>query len=259
MASWPRSSSVLALTLALVVAPAATGHAQTVALGVRGGVAVPELRGGDSPQTQGYTSRLAPNFGVFLNAGFTPDLSFRFDLAYAGQGGKKSGLQEITAPPDLPVPQGTTLYADFDNKAVLEYLEGSFLGRYGRNVTARTRVYLDVGPYVGYLLRARTLTSGTSTIYLDAAGTTPLTIQGQPLPPQDFGGETEITSDIKRWNAGLAAGFGLTREAGPGRIVVELHGTYGLVDIQRDPANGTNNTGALVVSGGYEIFLRRGA
>lgn len=259
MAAVPKTWSALLMTLALVAGTAATGHAQSVSVGFRGGIAVPELRGGDSPQTQGYKSRIAPNFGLFLNKSFTPALSFQLDLAYAGQGGKRTGVQPITASPDLPVPPGTTLYADFDNKAVLEYLESAFLGRYDRPLSERADVYVDAGPYIGYLLRARTVTRGTSTIYLDPDGTTPLTIQGQPLPPSDFGNDTDITSDIKRWNAGLTGGVGMTLRAGPGRLLFDVRGTFGLVHIQRDAANGTNNTGALVISAGYEIPLKRGS
>lgn len=255
MRSWRtiRTSSVLALFASLFLC-SGNLHAQVFSPGIRGGIAIPQLQGGNSPQSEGYTSRTAGNLSVFADREITPTLALQLDLMYAGQGGKKTGLQVIPALPELPtLPPGTNLYADFRNVAIMDYLDLSVLGKLSTGLRGSLRGYLAAGPYLGYLLSAKTHSSGTSLLYVDPAGTIPLTIQGQPLPAQDLSGDTSITGDIKRWDTGLIAGVGLERGLGSGRLVLDLRGAYGLTDIQRDPANGQNNTGALILSLGYQL------
>src|ERR1700691_418139 len=105
------------------------GHtfAQTPWLGVHGGLSIPDLSGGSGNQlSTGYTSRLAAHFGIQGEWHIYHRFSLQVELNYAGQGGQRNGMQPIT---NLPasyqqlVPPGSYLYADFDNKAVLNYLE----------------------------------------------------------------------------------------------------------------------------------------
>src|SRR5580698_658728 len=106
-----------------------SGHAmsQTTWLGLKGGLSIPDLSGGGgNPLSENYTSRLALNFGVLSDFKVHNHFSIQVELNYAGQGGKRDGMQPITnLPPSLAsqVPPGSYLYADFNNKAVLDYLE----------------------------------------------------------------------------------------------------------------------------------------
>jgi hypothetical protein len=235
------------------------GQAQSISLGVKGGISIPQLRGGNSEQTQGYTSRLGPDFGIFASKDLLGSFGVQVELLYASQGGKKTGTQPIPdgSLPTGTVPPGTVLYASYNNETILNYLEVPILARYTMNVSGNTgvlKVYVDAGPYFGILLNAKTETSGTSSIYTDKAGT-PLLLPpaGQPIPPVDFTATTDVTGDIKKLNAGITVGVGVATPLGPGELGLDARGSYGLSDIQRDPANGKNNTGSFVITICYAI------
>ena len=50
-------------------------------------------------------------------------------------------------------------------------------------------------------------------------------------------------------------GIGLARSLGPGDLVLDARGAYGLRDLQTDPKNGKNATGSFVVAVGYDLRL----
>jgi hypothetical protein len=76
----------------------------------------------------------------------------------------------------------------------------------------------NVGSNVKNFVKEKT--SGTSPIYADAKGD-PLTIQGYPVPPQDFDARFE----------------------------------YGFINIQKYSGDGKNNTGNVLLSLGYDYRL----
>ena len=233
--------------------------AQSLWLGARGGLSIPDLRGGNSEQTQGYSSRLGPDFGAFLRKEISTSFAVQIELLYASQGGKKDGMQLIPdgSLPDGTVPPGTALYANYQNETIMNYLEVPVLARYTFNFAdgrGPIKLYVEGGPYIGFLLNAKTETSGISSIYIDKLGT-PLALPplGTLLPPVDFTASTPVTSDIKTINAGITGGLGVSTSLGPGSVILDARATYGLTDVQRDPTNGKNNTGSFVIAIGYEI------
>ena len=227
---------------------------QPPVLGVKGGLSIPNLEGGGTPQSEGYTSRLAPTFGAFLSKDLSPHFTIVGEISYSGQGGKRDGMQIIFEEnlSDLPVPQGTNLYADFENETIINYLEIPILACYSliKN-NAGLDVYLDAGPYLGILLEAKVVTDGTSTIYLDKAGTMPLEIGGFPLPAQDFNNEVDISDKLNTFNAGVTGGVGINYHYGKHKIKLDVRGIYGFIPIQEDEENGSNKTGALYITLGY--------
>ena len=226
-------------------------YAQEINVGIKGGLSIPQLSGGNTEQSQGYTTRLGPDFGVFGNITLPLNFSLQLEVLYASQGGKKTGIQSIDPSSiSAPLPPGTSLYADFSNEAVLNYLEIPLIAKYSFSFTGGFTVYVDAGPYVGFLLNAKTITKGTSSIYVDK-NRTPLTINGYPLPPQDFDQTTGITSDIKTMNSGITGGIGASSQILNGEIILDIRGTYGLTNIQKSSLNGQNNTGSLVFTLGY--------
>jgi hypothetical protein len=235
--------------------PAQSTHCPWV--GLHGGLSIPDLSGGSGNQlSTGYTSRLAANFGLQSEWHIYQRFSIEVELNYAGQGGQRNGLQPITnLPPNLAaeVPPGDYLYANFKNKAVLNYLELPVMARFswGRTLT----FYANGGPYMGYLLHAEEKTKGTSTIYEDPKGD-PLTIQGYPVPAQDFTANTDITSSIKRFNVGATGGVGLALPlAARDKVFFDARFEYGFINIQKSSVDGTNNTGNVLLSLGYSRHL----
>ena len=231
-------------------------HAQSTWLGIKGGLSIPNISGGNDELSKGYTSRLAANFGLLSEFRLHNQLSLQVELNYAGQGGQRKGMQPIT---DLPaqleafVPPGGYLYANFKNKAILDYLELPVMAKYTWGM--KFPFYINAGPYLGYLLHAKEKASGTSSIYLDKQGD-PITIQGQPLPPQSFDTTVDVTSSIRRWNVGITGGVGIAWPLTPrNRIFLDARFEYGFINIQRYKQDGSNHTGNILISIGYAYGL----
>lgn len=233
---------------------------QTIAAGVNAGISIPQLKSsGDNEISKDYSSRLAATFGLFTDIGFTQQFSVKAAVNYAGQGGKRQGTQPITAiPPAFAqmLPSGTVLYADFKNESVLNYLEIPVTAKFTWGSTLK--YYVNAGPYVGILLNATQKTNGTSALYFDKESTQPLTIQGEPLPPQSFKADTDIKKDINPINFGITGGIGLAYGVGSsGEVILDARGAYGLTTIQKDTqANGKSHTGGLFLTLGYAYTLR---
>lgn len=226
-------------------------------LGVKGGISLPKLSSGsDNELSKDYKSRVAVNAGVFLEMGITEKISIQTEVNFAGNGGKRKGIQPITSTvPGLPpLPNGSYYYADFENEAILNYLEVPVLVKYRFKPESKTRLYVNGGAYYGRLLNAKTKTSGDSTIYLDSEGNTPILLppKGQPLPPISFDAETDIEDDLNKNNVGLTGGGGVEFAKGNGYFFVDGRVSYGLRSIQKDTIrNGNNRSGGLIFSVGY--------
>jgi Outer membrane protein beta-barrel domain len=246
-------SSIMGFTLSLIFNAAS---AQSIWLGVHGGLSIPDLSGGNgNALSSNYTSRLAGNFGLQSDFGITKKFSIAVELNYAGQGGKRDGVQPIT---NLPAQyqafaSGNYLYANFKNTAAFDYLELPILARLTWGKT--WKFYVNAGPYLGYLLHAEEKTKGTSYIYEDPQGQEPLTVQGYPVPAQDFTANTNITSDIHKFNVGVTGGIGLAYPFARNEIFIDARGEYGLLNIQKSSVDGKDHTGNLLLSLGYSYRL----
>ena len=175
-----------------------SSKAQNFALGARGGISIPNLTSGGSsenPLNTGYSSRLGPDFGIFGEFTISHVSSLQPMIEYSSQGGKKNGLQAFPIPdayaayfpPDMAP---TYLYANFKSEAKLNYLMIPVLAKFGWNLKhlSPVRIYVDAGPFVGFLLSAKQVTSGSSNIYADSGGQQPLTQDAQSF---------DATEDIK--------------------------------------------------------------
>jgi hypothetical protein len=237
--------------------PAAAGFPDQVRIGAYGGLSIPNIRDGDNVFSKGYTSRKGPFIGLFAEFRMGPHLCLRGEVNYASQGGQWNGRQPVII--DLPgvvLPPGVLLYADFNNEAILDYLEIPVLA--GLSWGEKPRFFINAGPYIGFLLRAKTVTSGMSTLYLDDKGT-PLLIPPnyQPLPAVSFAATTDSKDDINDLSAGIAGGVGLAVPAGPGEIVFGVRFSLGLTNIQADTETyGKNHTGALILTIGYAYTIK---
>src|ERR1700761_4293882 len=72
--------------------------AQNVAIGIRGGISIPNLSAGGSeenPLNSGYSSRQGPDFGIFADLKVSNLFSIEPMVQYSSQGGKKDGLQAV--------------------------------------------------------------------------------------------------------------------------------------------------------------------
>jgi hypothetical protein len=236
-------------------------HAQDFALGARGGISIPNLSAGGSNETPlntGYSSRQGADGGIFAEFKFSQLFSLEPMIEYSAQGGKKDGMQALTTPSALAAmyPAGQApqyLYANYKSEAKLNYLMIPVLAKFGWNFgKSPWRIYADVGPFAGFLLSAKQVTSGQSQLYLDAAGQEPL-----PTGEQSFNNTENIKSQLQSVNVGIEGNVGLNYRFGPNSVFIEGGGNYGFLNIQKGSENGKNNTGAATGVVGYSYWLHQ--
>jgi hypothetical protein len=250
-------SLVLALELIIPIGLVGAARAGQTQIGLHAGLSIPNMKGGTNEVSKGYMSRFGPFFGLFAEHDVRPYVTLRAEVNYSSQGGKRNGMQPIIADPSLGLPPDMVIYAAFDNETILDYIEIPLMAKLARGESPH--FFIIAGPYAGFLVRAKTVTSGSSLLYADAEGT-PLAFPPnyQPLPPVDFGGETNVKQDINTVDAGIAGGLGVEMPFGPGDIVFATQFSLGLTNIQRDiELNGKNQTGAVALTIGYSFPLNK--
>jgi hypothetical protein len=236
-------------------------NAQQLWLGVKGGWSLPSLSGGTNEISKGWKSRSAFNFGALGTYELSDKMAMQVEVNWASQGGRKNGIQPLSEGAIPLLPSGMTFYADFKNQAILNYIEVPILAKFTLIKSEYRKIYIDAGPYFGYLLNAHNKSAGSSSIFADKTGTVVMIPNPQdpasyiPLPPQSFDANVDITSDIKRFNWGVTGGVGVAQVFGNGDFFIDIRGYYGFVNIQKNPVNGKNNTGALVWSLGYALKI----
>jgi hypothetical protein len=222
----------------------------SIFLGAKGGISIPNLTSGagnQNPLSNGYSSRLGADFGIFNEFPITHWLSVQTELDYSAQGGKHNGLQAI------PNPFGSMpqyLYANFKNAAKLNYLLVPITARFNFSLTQKLQLYVNAGMFAGFLLTAKTVSSGSSYVYADAAGQ-------QPVSPsaESFDNTQDIKSSVHTVNVGFIGALGLSCAVAGGKIFVEGGGNYGFINIQKYAEDGKNYTGAATIHIGYAYAL----
>ncbi|HYK76758.1 MAG TPA: porin family protein [Daejeonella sp.] len=253
--------------LLLVIISLIGGHlhaqnAKAIYVGVQGGLSIPNLTAGGSntnPLNTGYGSRLAPGFAAFIEFKISRFFSIQPMVEYSSQGGKKNGFQALTTPDDLAPLFGPNppqfLFADYKSVAKINYLMVPILAKFGWNLNQKSpwHLFFNVGPFASYLLNAHQITRGTSTLFLDANGQIPVPDPQNPgsnlVIPLDA--NTNIRSDLHRFNFGVEGGLGIAYHIHQSSIFIEGGGNYGFLNIQKGTANGKNNTGAATVMLGF--------
>lgn len=251
------------IVVAAVCSLAALGQSEEreVHIGVKAGLSLPNLVGGsDQEITKDYKSRFTANFGGFVDIQLKKNTSLQIEVDYAPQGGKRNGIQPVTQPiPGLPVlPAGSYYFANFKNTAKLDYIEVPVMLKYRARKEKAVGYYVNGGPYMGFLMKATTVTSGTSPLYLNNAGTVPVLIgPGTPFPAIPFDAKTDVTDDLNRFNFGVTGGGGITFKHGKNYAFIDGRVAYGLTTLQKDTVNdGKSRTGNVVFSFGYAFGVK---
>ena len=112
------------------------------------------------------------------------------------------------------------------------------------------RVYIDAGPFIGFLLSAKQVTSRSSSIYLDPGAQNDLGIGAV-----NFDNTRDIRDQLNTTNFGVEGNIGLSYKIGHSDIFIEFGGNYGFLNIQKGTANGKNNMGAPTAVLGYSFWL----
>ena len=246
--------------LVIILFPIDFLQAQNFTLGVRGGISIPNLTAGGSesnPLNEGYSSRIGPDAAIFGEYHVNSLFSIGAKVEYSSQGGKKNGFQALAVPveyvPMFPAGQVPPyLYADYESEAKLNYLLVPVYGKVSWKLGPNSplKVYLDAGPFAGYLLSAKQVTSGTSMIYADPQKQNALT-----PTPQSFDKNTDISDQLNKFNFGVSGNLGVAYYFNRSNVFIEGGGNYGFLNIQKGEKNGKNHTGAGTVGIGYAYLL----
>ena len=228
-------------------------------LGAFGGLNIPKLTGGGgNPLSENWSSRAGGAGGLTFTLNTSTHFALSVDLLYSSEGGQRNGMQALDGSSFNPqVPAGTYFYADYKNESILNYLEVPLMAKYSFSLSKSSRLYLDLGPYVGFLMNAKQKTSGSSVVYADLAGTQAVSVDPQTgqVFPASFEANTDITNQINSVNFGLTGGIGISQTVGFGEVILNVRGAYGLNNIQKYSQDGKNHTGNLLISLGYSIPL----
>lgn len=267
------------ISLTVLLLSAIYAHAQDVAIGIKGGLSIPNLTapGSDTnPLNEGYSSRVGPGFAIFADVQFSKLFSLQPSIEFSSQGGQKDGLQAFPSsefiarsegliPEDMLALMPQYFYADFNSTAKMNYLLVPVLAKFGWDFSDQSpfRFYAGAGPFVGFLLSAKQVRTGNSQIYLDENGQIPLSIPNPTdptlppivIPSSDFNAETDIKDQLNNVNFGFQANIGLSYKINRSALFIEGGGNYGLINIQKGTTNGKNNTGAATVMLGYAFAL----
>lgn len=257
--AWMSTKKIPCLVLVFFFFTADFAFAQSsFSVGLKAGISIPNLQSsGGNPLSEGWSSRQGPYAGFVGEMNIGKNLYLQTELNFSSQGGKKNGLQAIPVSPEyaaffpagIPVPD--FVYSNYNSEAKLNYLELPVLLKFDYPLSESISLFVNAGLYMGYLVAAKNVTSGANNIYLDKAMTIPL------LPgPVSFDTTIDIKSDLEKFNFGIQAGVGVAYHFKSGsKLFLAGGGNYGLTHIQKDPANGENNTGAATVTLGYLFKL----
>jgi hypothetical protein len=219
-------------------------------LGILGGINVPRLSGGDDNEmSRDFKSRSGKAFGLTASMSLGGNYSLRADFLYSSEGGQRNGMQAFSASAINPqAPPGTYLYASYDNESILNYFEIPVLVKYFFPAFESAGFYMNAGPYIGFLMNAKQVIKGTSTVYADRTATIVIV-----QDPQVFDSETDVTDDINKVNLGVTGGLGFTQKVSYGELFMDVRAAYGMVTIQKDEQNGSNYNGNLLIGIGYSF------
>jgi hypothetical protein len=201
------------ISTSIIILATCTLHAQDVKFGIRGGVNMANMSTVKStPMSDGYSSRLAPAWGLFTELQLNPVISLRLGVEYSGLGGKKDGMQPLPTQ-RLITETGSGMgmgmteqqqmalgalmygmpqynlnglpqyyYVNMESTTKFDYVMIPFLVQAGLDLGQTPwRVYVNAGPTVSFFLSGKTVAGGSGKMYADDSGTVSL---WHALPPQ---------------------------------------------------------------------------
>ncbi len=245
-------------------------------IGIKAGYSLGKLSSNtDNIYTQDYESTSGIDVGVTFEFKITDLISVQPEINFTQRGGERNGFQPVTSNelsdqlnqflPFINMPLVTDsnpLYATFDSESELKYLEIPVLAKFGWGDDFR--VFAEVGPYLGILLSANQITSGTSQFFFDADGLNPVIVPnpaGTPpfvgLPAQSLEAKTDTKDDLKRVNFGGIVGLGISKTiTDKSELFLDARAAYSFNAIQHQEVFGQSHIGGVVFSLGYAYQIR---
>ena len=262
------------LLIVCFVLVATTNYAQETKYGIRAGVGIPNLRSADDNiYSSGYESVPGFDGSFFADFGITENFSIKAELGYSRKGGEKNGVQPIppaSLGPLAPIAQGNPVWAEFDNKAVFNYIEIPVLAKYEWSLGDSWGVYVNGGFYVDFILNPEQVTNsdGEVPLYWDESQTQRVQVPANPqdppqdwflvdLPPQDLSATTDISNDLANMDFGGMLGIGVTKAISEhSELLLDIRGSYGFIPLQNNTdLYGTVHMGNITFALGYAYTI----
>tara|TARA_Y100000385_G_scaffold26379_1_gene25064 strand:+ start:994 stop:1848 length:855 start_codon:yes stop_codon:yes gene_type:complete len=220
--------------------------------------------------TEDFESITGIDFGLVFEFKLSELISMQTELNYTQRGGERNGLQPILSDelsdqlnmffPFIGMPPITSenpLYATYNSKSELQYIEVPALVKFGWGDNFRFSV--AVGPYVSVLIKANQVTEGTSQFFLNSDGTNPVFVPGPDglppyteLPPTSVGASTDIKDDLKTVNFGGTFAVGISKKLNESsELFFDARASYGFNTIQINDQYGESSIGGVIFSLGY--------
>ena len=228
-----------------------------IEFGMKAGLSLPCLisTSSDNPESKGYRSIRGHDFSVYVERVYTRNFSFRMQLEYAIEGGRKRGNQAFTDVPQVndilpPGEQASYLYANYNSELRIAYLMVPLQAKFNVEVSDHWGLFFIAGPFIGFPVSARNRTSGSSIVYFDEKHTKPLTEDLQVLD-----GDENVRNIIRSFNAGVSESMGINYRSRRHKIFFETGGNFGFVNIYKSKKRGINHTGNMTASIGYGLYF----
>lgn len=205
----------------MILTITSTSWAQLPKIGAHAGINLSTITGDMNGIDKGMKFGLTG--GIHYNIKLIPFISLQPELNYDQRG--------INAKYTTIFPSGKF---EYDNTLKLDYLTVPVLFRINPPM-----LYLEAGPYVGFLLNAK------NDISVSITGTTPYTPVSENKDVKDNYAKTEF---------GLIGGAGLKFGLGPVKFNAGLRYTMGLSNINKDDTY-TNKNAVLTLLAGFTLGL----
>jgi hypothetical protein len=264
------SLGVLLLIANTVVAQKKVVPTQRWSVGAKGGISIPNLRApkNDVGFNGGYKSVIGPQAGILVEYWLNKDWSVQSGLNYSTQGGIKEGDQRVSKSV-IEAYLGSSyslpdyLYARFNNKITLDYIELPLLAKYNISLGKNTRLAVMAGPYIGQMIKAVDVVSGgPSYVFKNAAYNDTFRIRKPFGSTSDsiplvinFERTEDVIDQFHRLNYGIQGGLYFGYALKPVEVFLASEGTYGFRYLQKDERFGKNQTGGVTITAGLMFKL----
>lgn len=231
-----------------------TGLCQSVQVGLKGGVSLPNLSSGStiSGVSSGYKSISGPDFGILSELELNEKWAIQAGVEWSTQGGQTKGVQSIPVS-EFPsyLPPNTTavnVYAGFVGIAKLQYVMVPIVLKYYMKIgnTGHWKFYIDGGIYGAYMMKGTGSVTGSSKLYYDAAQTHPVDNRVITIDST-----SDIKSKLHTGNFGITGDLGLIYQLKKFSIFAEGSGNYGFINLQKPPNTGVSHIKAIVLRIGF--------
>lgn len=179
---------------------------QTASIGVKAGLVNSKfVSSSENASLNGFY------FGIVTNKRINNTYSIQSEINYCPEGSLTYGLQPV---PEFiyhtyNLPPGKIYYGSYKKETILNNMKIPVLAKVTLPINTHFKYYMLFGPYISYLGKAETKTSGTSIISGKTNGQTNGTGEA-PDTPVSFDNAWDATNEFRKFSFGAEGGIGFS-------------------------------------------------